>query len=229
MKRQAPIESIRDTGDPQVPQVRFSFTLCLRTQECLSRPITFRFVEEFFLVLQFVCAARRRSVRTAFNHTCREQMPKQKSRQSSDNTSCGNTYHQVSRVRRDVLRFFQFTLILIISHAQSHLMISPIHWLMVSTLFVSHSTKSKIPKQNTGTHHFCRHVCTCFQRYDNVTDCDPFVSIHTFDHNTGTTSSVLLLPSKKPRTAFQFSALFPFSTVIFIWLSAPRFARWSVS
>ena len=39
----------------------------------------------------------------------------------------------------------------------------------------------------------------------------------------------VLLPSQKPRTDFQFSVLFPFSTVIFRFISAPRFAKWSAS
>ena len=39
----------------------------------------------------------------------------------------------------------------------------------------------------------------------------------------------VLLPSQKPRTDFQFSVLFPYSTVIFRCISAPRFAKWSAS
>ena len=46
--------------------------------------------------------------------------------------------------------------------------------------------------QNEDIHHFCCHGCKSFQRYSNFTDCDPFVLVHAFGHNTAATSSIFL-------------------------------------
>ena len=53
--RQPPIEFIPDASGQKLPQETFSFTLCLRTQQSLSRPITFRFIREFFFLTTAFC------------------------------------------------------------------------------------------------------------------------------------------------------------------------------
>ena len=88
-------------GDPEVPQERFSYTFCLRTQQNLSRPITFRFIQELFLsnhssVLIEDLLCTRPSITVAGSK--RQNMGLGN---VLKNTNFGNTCHQVSHARDD--------------------------------------------------------------------------------------------------------------------------------
>ena len=68
----------------------------------------------------------------------------------------------------------------LLSHVQVNFMMSSIQRVVVFTLMVfQHQVQDS--SCNTGTHHFCCHGCTGFQRYCHFTDCDPLVPVHKFD------------------------------------------------
>ena len=86
-----------------------------------------------------------------------------------------------------ILHFCHFS-----SESHVNFMLSSIHWLMASMLMVFTSTKSKSPVRTLAPTTSAAVTLQTVSGYGNFTDCDPLVAVHTFDHNTTTTSSVRL-------------------------------------